>query len=64
MKLINVDMNFEIGKIITIDGIEKFEIIAIAENCSDGLRFDIKSTTNNGHVICGCWLWDAGWHCV
>ena len=48
-----MDKNFEIGKIITIDNKEKWEIIAIAENCSDGLRFDIKSTTDDKIILKG-----------
>ena len=56
--------DFEPGKRITIDGKEIFIIIAIAKNCSDGLRFDIINANNYKEVIEGCWLWDAGWHCI
>ena len=59
-----MDKNFEIGKIITIDNKYNWKIIAIAENCSDGLRFDIQSINNEKIILHGCWLWDADWHCV
>lgn len=55
---------FTIGKIITTDGHEMFEIIAVTKNCYDGLRFNIKSTSNTSHILKGCWLWDAGWYCI
>jgi len=58
------DINFKIGKTITINGKEKFVIIAIAKNCSDGMRFDIINKDNYNDIREGCWLWDAGWYCI
>ena len=56
--------DFKEGSKITIDGKEIFMILAIAENCSDGLRFDIINLDNYLDIRKGCWLWDAGWHCI
>jgi len=58
------NIDFNIGKTVTIDGKEKFMILAIAEDCSDELRFDIMNLNNYNDIRKGCWLWDAGWYCI
>ena len=58
-----MNTNFEIGQIITMDNEDFYEIICISKNNSDGLRFDIKSLTNN-FLLEGCWLWDAEWKSI
>ena len=48
---------FEIGNTINIDDKEYWTIIGIAEDCSDGLRFDIRLNSNEKYILYGCWLW-------